>query len=184
MNSWKTIETKTTFKNGIFSIQEDKCLKEDGSIVEKYYTITRPNIAVVGAFTKEGKLIMVKQYRHPVKTTEIELPAGYLEDDDHKLAETATRELLEETGYKIARIEKLKESYASAGIMNNKVVFFIGFDAEKIKEPELDENEELELHLVSWEQAWEHMQKNEVKDLGSVAGMYLLKEYLDKHGKP
>src|SRR5437868_5276351 len=74
----------------------------------------RPNITgIVGivAVTDDGKLILVEQFRPPVNTAVIELPAGLAGDvagaDDEPLAAAARRELLEETGFDAAEMEEL-----------------------------------------------------------------------------
>src|SRR5436190_22227688 len=65
--------------------------------------------AIILAVTPEQKLLVVEQYRIPVHSRTIELPAGITGDEgeDESDADAAKRELLEETGYEAAKVESL-----------------------------------------------------------------------------
>src|SRR5207253_4023645 len=81
--------------------------------------------AIIVAVTDEQKLLLVEQYRIPCGTRTIELPAGISGDasetKDETLAETARRELLEETGYAATSIEPLMTGAASSGLSSELV---------------------------------------------------------------
>lgn len=176
---WKILKSETAFENHFFKITKDKCEKSDGTIIEQYYTIERPTVAVIAAFTEKNELVLINQYRHPVKNTDIELPAGYIEKNEN-IEQAAHRELLEETGYKAEKLEEIQEVYSSAGLMSNNIHFFIGFNAKKIQEPKLDENEELEVLTTPFENAIKLLEEEKIKDMASVTGILLAKKYLEK----
>lgn len=95
----------------------------------EYLERTQARYAVViVALTHDGKLVLVEQYRPPVQSRVIELPAGLVGDvpqegmDDAR--EAARRELLEETGYDAAELEYLTEGPPSPGLSNELVIFF------------------------------------------------------------
>jgi len=84
--------------------------------------------AVIVAVTEEHKLLLVEQYRVPVHTRTIELPAGIIRDEPGSAndtnAEAARRELLEETGYSAAQLEPLTTGPSGAGLTSERVTFF------------------------------------------------------------
>jgi len=180
---WTTLKSETALKNHFFSIQKDSCKKTDGQIVESYYTIKRPPVAVIGAITPQNEIVLIDQYRHPVQSIDIELPAGYIEDHEDDIVQGAKRELLEETGYEVDKLIKLQTVYASAGLMDNEIHFFLGFNAKKIQEPELDENEEIEVRLTPWDKALQLLEQEKIKDMASVTGLLLIKKYLKENQK-
>lgn len=179
---WKTLKSQIVLKNKFLEVTKNRCQKTDGKIVPEYYVIKKSDVVIIAAFTKKMELILINQYRYPIKNWDIELPAGYLEPKDkNNLKKAATRELLEETGYKAKSLEKIGEAYASAGMMNNTVNFFIGFNAEKISEQKLDESEELKVKVEPWKKVLQLLKDEKIKDLGSVGGILLAKNYIEKH---
>lgn len=85
-------------------------------------------IAVVVAVTPGRELLLVEQYREPVRCRTLELPAGLVGDEPGRLEETleegAQRELLEETGWSCRRVEVLSFGATSAG-MSSEVVTLV-----------------------------------------------------------
>lgn len=178
---WKTIKSTVILKNNFLEVTKNKCRKTDSTIVPEYYIVKRPDVVIIAAFTNKMELIMINQFRYPVNSWDMELPAGYTEPEDkNNLKKSAERELLEETGYK-ANLKKIGTGYASAGMMNNKVNFFIGFNAKKIQKPNLEQSEELKVRLTPWKTAIKLVQAGKTKDLGSISGILLAKEYLENH---
>lgn len=175
--SWKILKSRSIIKNSFFEVKEDKCKKSDGVVVKRYFTVNRPDAVVIAAFTPKKEIILIHQYRHPVKSTDYELPAGYLEPRDKNIKKAAERELLEETGYKAFKIKKIGETYASAGLMNNKVHFFMAENAVKIQELKLDENEEIEVKITPWKKALKLLKQQKIKDIGSVTGILLAEKF-------
>jgi ADP-ribose pyrophosphatase len=93
--------------------------------------VVRPQAdACVGilAITPSDEIILVEQFRIPVQRNVIEIPAGIVGDEPEflgeSLAETARRELLEETGYRAANIRKLITSPTSAGLTSEFIHLF------------------------------------------------------------
>ena len=79
---WTILNSELVFKTNHFEVEKDKCKKTDGKIIEDYYTIKRPDVVVIAAFTSKKDIILIKQYRHPVKDVDHELPAGYIENGE------------------------------------------------------------------------------------------------------
>lgn len=93
--------------------------------------VRRPQADVcvgVLAITPENEIVLVEQFRIPVQRRVIEIPAGIVGDEpEHlgeSLAETAARELLEETGYRAGTIEPLLASPTSAGLTSEFIHLF------------------------------------------------------------
>jgi ADP-ribose pyrophosphatase len=78
--------------------------------------------------TAEQKILLVEQYRIPVHARTIELPAGIIGDEpgltNESQAEAARRELLEETGYAVERVEPLTAGPSCSGLTSERVIIF------------------------------------------------------------
>jgi len=176
----KIIKSETVLKNNFFKITKDDYEKSDRKIVKGYFTIHRPKVVVICALTEKNKIVLIRQYRHPVRNFDVELPAGYTEPHE-KDGTAAKRELLEETGYKGEKFKKIGEVYSSAGLMSNNINFFIGFNAKKIHKQTLDQNEEItEVKEFSWKEVLKMIQNQKIKDMASVTGILLAKDYIKK----
>ena len=107
--------------------------------------------AVVILAEHEGKMILVDQPRVAPDCRCIELPAGLVgdQDPDATVESTAVKELEEETGFTADRIERLGEFLASPGMLSEAFTLVRAHGVRKIGEGGGDENEDINVHLVS-----------------------------------
>ena len=106
---WKKIASKYISKHKYFNAKEDICEMPNGHLVNPYYVVELPNCVCAVAMTEDDKIVMVKQYRHPIEQIIYELPGGFI--DENEPPETAIqRELLEETGYSFTSIQRKRNS--------------------------------------------------------------------------
>jgi len=117
--------------------------------------VERPNadccVAIL-PITPRGEIVLVEQFRIPVQKRVIEIPAGLVGDEeDHRdeaLAETAARELLEETGYRAGRVEPLLASPTSAGMTSETTHFFLATDLVREHHGGGTGAEDIQTHIV------------------------------------
>lgn len=104
--------------------------------------------AAVFAITEAGEVVMVEQYRTPVKMRLWELPAGLIGDNgsDEEALEAAQRELWEETGYKARRWMHLGRVAISPGMVTEMTDFFLASGLEKQGAGGGDESEDITIH--------------------------------------
>ena len=117
--------------------------------------VRRPNSdACVGilAVTPDDEIVLVEQFRIPVQRSVIEIPAGLVGDEEeHRgepIAETARRELLEETGFHAGKIETLVVTPTSAGMTSEFTHLFLATDLEKRGPGGGVGAEDIKIHLV------------------------------------
>ena len=95
---WKILSSEYLVRRPWLTARRDVAQLPDGRVNNEYYVLEYPDWVNIIAITKEGKMIMERQYRHALGNTCYELPCGVIEAGETPL-EAAKRELLEETGY-------------------------------------------------------------------------------------
>jgi ADP-ribose pyrophosphatase len=102
-----------------------------------YEVVRNPGAAAVLPVTRDGDVVLVRQFRPPVRREIVEIPAGLLDVDGEDALSCAARELFEETGYRHAAIEFLGGIYPSPGVLDEYVHLFLALvEAEPEGEPE------------------------------------------------
>lgn len=142
--------------------------------------VRHPGAVVVLPLLDDGRVCLIRNYRISVKQTLIELPAGTLEPGEEPIV-NAQRELIEETGYRAARLEELHAFYLSPGILDERMHLFLatGLTAG---ESALEAGEEIENLLVPWEEALTMAADGRIQDAKSIVGLLLVDRLL-KSGK-
>ncbi|MDO8486564.1 MAG: NUDIX hydrolase [Candidatus Staskawiczbacteria bacterium] len=132
----KTFKTKTG-KTGVWEVVERvRCLKR---------------IVIIFALTKDKKVVLEKNYRVPLETHVIELPAGVTDKEGESEEEAAKRELFEETGYVAKEMIEVFTSVGSPGLTNSEYVYFFAKDVEFVGKQTADDEEEIEVFTVPLE---------------------------------
>ena len=103
--------------------------------------------AVVLALTKSQEVVLIKQYRHGAQDIFWELPGGVVEDGENPL-DGVRRELSEETGYTTSNMIEVGKFYPNPANQSNIMYAFLAYDVEKTDIQELDDAEDIEVHLV------------------------------------
>ena len=112
----KPLKTEVTYKTPWFEVV-GKTMRPDEA---PYYSLRLPDYAAVVAFTEDGRILVVRQYRPAVERYSLELPSGIV-DPGEEPVETARRELLEETGYAAAHTEVIGPMFVDTGRLSNRI---------------------------------------------------------------
>ncbi len=114
---------------------------------------------------------LIRNYRLAVGATLIELPAGTLEPGEDPAA-TARRELTEETGYRADQLEHLCSFFLSPGILDERMYVYVatGLTAGQ---PAREACEEIENHVVCWEEALTMIAEGRIEDAKTIASLLI-----------
>lgn len=157
--------------------------------------VRRPHAnAAVGilAVTDEQNVILVEQFRIPVQIPVIEIPAGLVGDEpefaDESLADTAARELLEETGYRASSVTPLLSSPTSAGMTSEFTHLFLATGLQRENDGGGIGSESIRVHevplssLPSW--LHEQQQLGKAVDFKIHAAIFALNNCLTLSSSP
>ena len=105
-------------------------------------------IVGIAAITADDRLILTKNYRIPLRSWVIELCAGIMDKQGEEEESLAMRELTEETGYKVSSVIRLFSGPINSGLVEDNMVIYLGLNAVKVTEPELETGEDIEVVTV------------------------------------
>ncbi len=160
--NWKIISSEYLFKETWFTIRKDKCETPQGKIIDPYYVYEFPTWVSALAITEDNRVVMVRQYRHGIQDTILEVPGGCVDASDKNFEEAIARELLEETGYAFRNYHYLGRVSPNPSTNNNWMHMFLATGGERIKQQQLDHNEEIDVVLLEPEQLKELVEENRI----------------------
>jgi len=176
--NWKKLSSEFLSRHIYFTARKDVCEMPNGSIVDEYFVVELPASVCAVALNENNEVIMVKQYRHPIEETILELPGGFV--DEAETAEKAiARELQEETGYEFSTFTYLGSVAANPGLLNNYTALYLATGGKKIAEQKLDATEEIEIKLLPLSVVREMLFKNEIKQALHTACLFYAFTELD-----
>ncbi|WP_017731153.1 NUDIX hydrolase [Nafulsella turpanensis] len=146
---WKKLASEYIYQDQWLTVRKDKVALPEGPTIPSYYVLEYPNWVNVIGINVEGELILVRQYRHGLERISYELCAGVSDMADASPLETAKREMLEETGYGGGKWQEWMVVSANPGTHSNLTYCYLATELELVREPELEETEQLTVHLFS-----------------------------------
>lgn len=142
----------------------------------EYVSRVRGMSAVAIEAIIDGDILLVEQYRAPLKARCLEFPAGLIGDDDGGKDDTpeaaAIRELEEETGYRAGRIEYVGRFYSSPGMVSESFHLVRAHDLEKVGSGGGNESEDIVVHRVPLGEVERFLQKK--RDAGVMIDVRLM----------
>jgi ADP-ribose pyrophosphatase YjhB (NUDIX family) len=145
---WKILSSQYLSKHQYFTARKDVCETADGKIIDEYFVVELPATVCAVAMTEKQEVLMVRQYRHPVEETLLEIPGGFI-DENETPEQAMKRELKEETGHEFTSVTNVGRIAANPGVLNNFTYFFLAKGGKKTAEQKLDKNEELQLEKIT-----------------------------------
>jgi 8-oxo-dGTP pyrophosphatase MutT (NUDIX family) len=125
--SWPVHQSSTMARGRIVSVRTDQVELPDGELVSRE-VVEHPGAVAILALDETDRVLMIRQYRHPVGATLWEIPAGLRDVAGEPLLETARRELLEEAGYRAESWHVLADYASSPGITTERLRVFLARD--------------------------------------------------------
>jgi ADP-ribose pyrophosphatase len=148
---WPVVSSAELHRGKLVTVRTDKVRTPDNQLAERE-VVLHPGAVAVLALDDADRVLMIRQYRHPVGRLLWEIPAGLRDVDGEPLLTTAQRELMEEAGYRARDWRVLADYYSSPGFSTERLRIFLARGLELVPAAERDfvpEAEEAHL-LTAW----------------------------------
>jgi 8-oxo-dGDP phosphatase len=122
-------------KGAFVTLRTDEVRMPDGDLARRD-VVVHPGAVAVVALDGDGRVLLIRQYRHPVGRLLWEIPAGLRDVPGEPLLVTAERELREETGYTASTWHVLTDCFTSPGILSERLRVFLARDLAEVAEAE------------------------------------------------
>jgi ADP-ribose pyrophosphatase len=148
---WRVVSSAELLRSRLVAVRSDKVLTPENDVAERD-VVLHPGAVAVLAMDDADRILMIRQYRHPVQRLLWEIPAGLRDVPREEPWVTAPRELMEEAGYRAKDWRILADYYSSPGYSTERLRVFLARELEVIPAAErhfVPQAEEAHL-LLGW----------------------------------
>ena len=132
VDPWINLDSETLGDYSVFRLRRDRNRSADGSKTSHFYVLEAPAWINVVPVTRDGQVVMIRQYRHGTREITLEIPGGMTDPGDTSPAAAARRELREETGYDCEELVELGALAPNPAIQDNRIYTFLARDAFRL----------------------------------------------------
>jgi ADP-ribose pyrophosphatase len=179
-HEYRVLDSETVFEGHVFSLHRDTVAMPGGGDSVRD-VVRHPGAVTVVALDDDDRVVLLRQYRHPVGRYLWELPAGLRDADGEPPLETAKRELAEEAQLAAGRWSLLTTHFSSPGFSDEMVLAYLAEDLSDVDRPEgfVVEHEELDMTLerVPLADAVQRVFDGDIRNASTVIGLLAAAQY-------
>lgn len=157
----RTLSKETVYKGRIFDVESHHVSLPNGNTSYRDIIVHQGAVAVITII--DHKLLLVRQYRKAIEQETLEIPAGKLDKVGEDRYEAALRELREETGYS-GKLTEICTMNMSPGYLSENITIYRADNVIKQSEQELDDDEFVDVCLLTRQQVEEAIQDGLICD--------------------
>lgn len=175
---WRLLSSQRSESFKIFNLRTDRASSPRTNEAYDFYVLESADWVNVIPLTPRNEVVLIRQYRHGIRESTLEIPGGIVEESDSP--ETAARrELIEETGYKESEMQLLGSVHPNPAFLTNRCYTFVAKNVSCLKEQEQDEKEDIEVLVRPLEQIPALIRDGEITHALVLAAFYrFYMEYL------
>jgi ADP-ribose pyrophosphatase len=156
------------YQGRVFGLRRDEVLEPSGLRTTRE-VITHPGSVVVLPVLPDGRIVMIRQYRHATRQYLWELVAGRKEPEETP-KEGAARELLEETGYRAKRFKVFLDVFPTPGFLEERMYLLLA-EGLTAGEAQPEEDEKIEVRVFKLKGLKQMIKSGRLRDAKSIAGI-------------
>lgn len=164
----KILSSEMIYQGRVFGLRRDEVLEPSGLRTTRE-VITHPGSVVVLPVLPDGRIVMVRQYRHATRQYLWELVAGRKEPEETP-KQGAARELLEETGYRAKRFTVFLDVFPTPGFLEERMYLLLA-EGLTAGEARPEEDEKIEVRAYRANELKQMIKSGRLRDAKSIAGV-------------
>jgi ADP-ribose pyrophosphatase len=164
----KILRSKIIYKGPVFGVRRDEVL-EPGGIRTTREVVTHPGSVVILPLLPDGRILLVRQYRHATRQFLWELVAGRIERGENP-RQAAARELLEETGYRAKRYRIFLDIFPTPGFLEERMYILLAQGLTS-GDARPEEDEKISSRVFSRSQLRQMIRRGKLRDAKTIAGL-------------
>jgi ADP-ribose pyrophosphatase len=173
-NSWETVSSERHFINPHLEVVTDHVQTPSRSLPRAWTIVHRKAAVIIAPMTRDGKIVLIRQERIPIRTAIWEMPSGQIDGPAQETIEqVALRELREEAGYELAKdgeLTALGHYFTSPGFTDERGHFFLARPVEPCLNYVRDESESiLDCRAFSVPEIRRMIAENEIRDANTLS---------------
>lgn len=175
------VSTETVYHGAVWDVAKETFHYGDGELTRDY--VNHPGASAVVAVNDSGEVLLLRQYRHPVRSRNWELPAGLLDVPGEDPVECAHRELAEEADYRADEMIHLSTLNVSPGGSNETINIYLARGLHPIEHDYVKTGEEADLEVRFWPlyQAVDAAMSGLMRNQISVTGILMAHVWIQQH---
>lgn len=168
--SVERVRSKIIYRGRVATLSLDTFRMPDGEFLLRETLQHPPSVVILPVF-EDGRILLIRQFRHAVGKIIYEIPAGTCEPKEPALT-CAKRELIEETGYSARTWRRICEFYPAPGISTERMTLYAatGLFVPK-KKLAMDEDEQITVRITPRRKVLRMVRNNEIIDAKSIIGI-------------
>ncbi|MEV6638158.1 NUDIX hydrolase [Actinoplanes sp. NPDC051470] len=170
----RTLDRTERYAGPIFTVFSDRITMSSGETATRDVVQNKGAVGVV-ALDDVDRVVLIRQYRHPVQERLWEIPAGLRDVPGEDPLPTARRELAEETDYTAARYDLLLDLQTSPGFSNETIRIYLARELTPVplaeRHERQDEEADLEIAWFDLDEAVAMILRGEITNASTVAGL-------------
>jgi ADP-ribose pyrophosphatase len=144
---WEVLRTDRMADFRVFSVSALHSERLGDALAHTFVRIDCADWVNVVPLTAANEVVMIRQFRHGAGVETLEIPGGMVDEGEDPMA-AAARELLEETGYRSAKLERIGSVNPNPALFGNRLHSFVARDCVAVSELANDLHEETVVELV------------------------------------
>lgn len=178
VEDWEKLASETMADYRIFQARKDTRRSPRTGNIHHFFVLESPDWVNVIPLTADNKVVMIHQFRHGREQVTLEIPGGIVDKEDESPAQTARRELREETGYEVDHVVHIGTVDPNPAFLDNRCYTYLALGARRTHIPQFDGAEDIAVEEIPLDDIPGLVRARRISHALVVAAFYHYENYI------